>query len=251
MTPEAWIAAVRRESASLTAIRPVDFDVRVPACPDWSLADLLTHTGWVYRWWAFIAELPEGERANRERSTAAGLPKAGSTERPDAELVPWFQQSLQQLLASYERQPPGKLIDSRFWGQQPLSWIARRMAHETAIHRWDAEQALGSASAFDPMLAADGVDEFLAFWLPLGFRHAEFPGPAAIALEATDSSDTWQINVEDGTASWRRGGGAGDVVARGAAGDLYLFVWGRKPVEDLRVVGDTRMLSDWQTAAAI
>jgi uncharacterized protein (TIGR03083 family) len=237
MTPEDWIAAI---------------EIRVPSCPDWNLADLLSHTGWVYRFWAFVAELPEGERVNRENSMAAGLPKTGSTQRPDAELLPWFHESLQGLMDAYDRQPSAKVIDSRYWGPQPLSWISRRMAHETGIHRWDAEQALGDVSGFDPVLAADGVDEFLEFWVPLGFRYADFGGVGrSVGLEATDSDDSWRISVEAGTTSWRRGQGDADVIARGPAGDLYLFVWGRAPTGDLLVAGDSGTLSDWQSAAAI
>src|SRR3954468_8110686 len=134
MTPQEWIAAIRREGGPLLAVQPASFEVRVPSCPEWNLADLLSHTGWVYRFWTFIAELPEGERSSRERSMAAGLPKTGATDRPNAELVPWFRESFERLLDSYEQQASEKLIDSRGWGQQPLSWIARRMAHETAIH---------------------------------------------------------------------------------------------------------------------
>lgn len=252
MTPQEWIAAIGREGGPLLAVQPASFEVRVPSCPEWNVADLLSHTGWVYRRWTFIAELPEGERYSKERSAAAGLPKVGATDRPDAELLPWFRESFERLLDSYQQQPSEKLIDSRYWGQQPLSWIARRMAHETAIHRWDAEHALGATSGFDPALAADGVDEFLEFWVPVGFRYADFDSSGrTVGIEATDCSDTWRISVEADETSWRRGEGEADVIARGTAGDLYLFVWGRADVGDLQVTGDSSTLSSWQSAAAI
>lgn len=252
MKPEEWIAAIHREAAPLLAIQPASFEVRVPTCPAWNLADLLAHTGWVYRMWAVIAELPEGERLNRERSLAAGLPKPGAVVRPGADLVAWFRESLERLLDSYEQQPSEKQIDSKFWGQQPLPWIARRMAHETAILRWDAEQALGPTSGFDPLLAADGVDEFLEFWVPVSFRYDDFSGPGrVIGFEATDSGDTWRISVEGEKTSWTRGDGEADVIARGAVGDLYLLVWGRGHIDELQVSGDSGTLSNWQLAAAV
>lgn len=65
----------------------------VLTCPGWDVADLLSHTGWVHRRMCYLAGLPEGERATREGSMAAGLPKVGSAQRPDTDLVPWFRKA--------------------------------------------------------------------------------------------------------------------------------------------------------------
>jgi len=43
-----------------------------------------------------------------------------------------------------------------------LGFVRRRQAHEVLIHRLDAELTAGvDASAMDPRLSADGVDELL------------------------------------------------------------------------------------------
>lgn len=47
----------------------------------------------------------------------------------------------------------------------PLAFWIRRMAHETAVHRVDAAQAVGERWRVDPELAADGVAEALELWL--------------------------------------------------------------------------------------
>ena len=49
----------------------------------------------------------------------------------------------------------GRLRPASFWG--------RRMAHETAVHRADAELATGREPAFAPDIAADAIDEWLGF----------------------------------------------------------------------------------------
>lgn len=47
-----------------------------------------------------------------------------------------------------------------------MGFVQRRLAHETAIHCWDAVGALGRDEAVEPRLAADGVAEFLEEVLP-------------------------------------------------------------------------------------
>src|SRR5436305_715070 len=44
----------------------------------------------------------------------------------------------------------------------------RRMAQETAVHRWDAESAYGNALPVERLLAVDGIDEALRVFLPAG-----------------------------------------------------------------------------------
>ena len=53
LTPEAYLSAVRTESARFREVLAAcDPEARVPACPDWSAADLLWHLATVQRWWA-------------------------------------------------------------------------------------------------------------------------------------------------------------------------------------------------------
>ena len=43
----------------------------------------------------------------------------------------------------------------------------RRMAHETVVHRVDAEQATGAVGPLDPALVVDGIAESLEVFAPL------------------------------------------------------------------------------------
>lgn len=245
--------SVLRAEADRIARLPVDgFDARVPACPDWDVTDLVCHTGWVHRWMTYMVCLPEGERPSRETSIAAGLPRVGSVQRPDDDVMGWFRAGAAELVHVLERTPPTKRMSSLF-GEHPPALIARRQAHETSVHRWDAETALHlPAGGFGPGVAADGIDELLELWLPISFDYAAFPGPAQIQLEAADGDDGWVVIVEDRSTSWRRGHDASSAVtARGALDDLYLFVWNRRLVDDLDVTGDGELLARWQRAASV
>ena len=48
-----------------------------------------------------------------------------------------------------------------FTGSRPASFWARRMAHETAVHRADAEITVGRQPEIDADIAVDGIDEWL------------------------------------------------------------------------------------------
>ena len=75
------------------------------------------------------------------------------------------------------------------------------MLHETTVHRADAELALGVADpVIDPVVAADGIDEFL-FNLPSARRPyphlASLPTGASLHLHATDADGEWLIRFTD------------------------------------------------------
>ena len=183
----------------------------VPSCPGWDLADLLAHTGWVHRWMTHLLSLPEGERTSRERAAAAGLPKVGSAQRPEGDLRSWLRDSADGLADALIATPPAKRMVTAFGEHQP-SLLARRAAHETAMHRWDAESAIGPPLAdFEADLAADGVDELLGFWMPARFDHAGFGGRGeTIELVPSDGGDPWSIVVDAESTTWRRGARTAD-----------------------------------------
>jgi predicted lipid carrier protein YhbT len=115
------------------------------------------------------------------------------------------------------------------------------MAHETAVHRVDAELAAGSPRPIAPDLAADGIDEFLQFFLPEDPEVLRDPGES-VHLHATDSADEWLVTVGAGAIAFERRHAKADVAARAPVSDLLLALWRRVPVADLDVVGDAAAL---------
>jgi uncharacterized protein (TIGR03083 family) len=139
-------------------------------------------------------------------------------------------------------------------------WWARRMLHETAVHRADAELSLGLEPDFSPVAAADGVDELLANALLGGRpsqRLAELPAGETIHLHATDEGlgerGEWLISFGDGGYTWSHGHAKGAVAVRGPAGLVLLLIYGRIRPDDkrLQVFGDTDLLATWQNVMSL
>ena len=147
--------------------------------------------------------------------------------------------------------PPTKPVVSVL-GRRPASFVRRRVAHETAIHRWDAQNAAGHPDGFEPAVAVDGIDEMMELWIPRAFNLGQFGGRGqTIQLEGIDGDASWLITVEADRTEWRRGHNGADVSARGRLGDLYLFVWSRLDPAELEVRGELEMLRRWQEAARV
>src|SRR5207302_9156046 len=79
----------------------------------------------------------------------------------------------------------------------PLAFWARRQAHETAIHRVDAESPNGAITPFDTALAADGVDEMLFGFLgrPSTDDGSGPERPMTLHLHATDTDGEWLVRL--------------------------------------------------------
>ena len=125
-----------------------------------------------------------------------------------------------------------------FWG--------RRMAHETLIHRWDAESAHGQPGPFDAELAADGIDEGLNVFVPFVRAGSQVKGSGeTFHIHRTDGEGEWLVTVEDSGVRVSREHAKGDVALRGRAEDLLLWLWHRTPPDNLEVFGDPALLDRW------
>ncbi len=119
------------------------------------------------------------------------------------------------------------------------------MAQETAVHRWDAQNALGVPDSIEPELACDGIDEMLDVMLPFARRWAESARGGrgeTYHFHRTDGPGEWLVRFQGEGATVTREHAKGDVAVRGAASDLLLFLWGRLPGEQLEVLGDSSLI---------
>jgi predicted lipid carrier protein YhbT len=113
------------------------------------------------------------------------------------------------------------------------------MAHETTIHRVDAEQAVGRAvSPVAPELAVDGIDEVFSVFVAT-FTADQSPGDGrTVHLHSGDAEGEWLIRFDPGEVVVEPGHAKGDAAVRGPAADLLLWLWGRRPLDGLDVFGD-------------
>ena len=124
---------------------------------------------------------------------------------------------------------------------QSVDFWFRRMAHETVIHRIDAEQAVGAITKIDEALALDGVDEVLDF-LPLMGSWPEVPnvdfGIVSIVAKTKNGSKVWDLHFTDKAATVsaaEKPNSAARLVISGDAEAMDLYLWGRIDSSDPRI----------------
>jgi uncharacterized protein (TIGR03083 family) len=221
-------------------------DAAVPTCPGWNVRDLLHHLGGVHRW-ATSFVVTGSPRPTTEEEAARFFVEVG-----DGELLPWFREGLAGLVSALSRASPDLACWTFLTAPSPLAFWARRQAHETAIHRVDAEAAAGWSSSCVPGLAADGIDELLNgfFSRPRGSLVAD--PPVALAVRTTDTTDAWTIRIEPDRRVVSAGDGPADCRVSGTAGDLYLLLWNRRALDGrVGVEGNRSVLDLWREHATI
>lgn len=242
MTYDTYLEAIRRESAALAdAAAGADLALAVPGCPGWDLAELVTHISQVQRWVTRLVET---------RATVRPARKVIPEPPPREERVAWFREATADLLAALRSADPAEPMWT-WTGAGGAAYWARRQAHEVAVHRWDAQQAVGLApQALAGPFAADGVDEL--FELLRCVDPSRFVGRGeTIHLHATDLPVGWLVRLGAEGLEFRGAHGAADATARGVASDLDLFLWGRVPVETLEHRGDAALLQRLQDLTAL
>src|SRR5260221_231792 len=138
----------------------------------------------------------------------------------------------------------------------PSAPPGRRMAHEPAVHRADAELAPGREASFAPDLAADAIDERLGFLSgPIHGgqdpRLGALPDGAVLHVHATDDgldeAGEWLVRREGPELRVAHGHGKGDVALRGPAARLLLVLVRRGPPGEPHVpaAGGAALLTGW------
>lgn len=231
MNPEQYVRALVTEGEALIAAAERDLEAKVPSCPEWTVSDLVRHTGNVHR-----HKRETVRRGGVARPTDLTWPPAPPS---GAALAAWYREGVtllaNELAAADPEQPAWN------WsGDHRVAFWLRRMAQETLVHRWDAEAATGAPGPVDPALAADGVDEFLTLWLP--DEDSRYDGPqATVRLAATDTGDDWLVDLRDSPPMVRDNGERADVEITGSAADLLLTLWRRLAPDTLSVDGDRKV----------
>lgn len=228
-----------------------DLAAPIPTCPDWTLRKLTAHVGRAHRWAAEITSTRSAEFIPF-RSVPDGRP-------PDdrAGAASWLEAGAERLVAAV-READGELVWV-FGAQLPASFWARRMAHETLVHRADAQLAAGQPADIAPEWAADAIDEWLDVMSgPLSGR----PDPRAEALpagrtlhvhaalpagEVQGGPTEWLVSHGEDGVTVRREHAKADVALTGPADRLLLVLVRRLPADDpsITVYGDAGLLAGW------
>ncbi|MCK2221836.1 maleylpyruvate isomerase family mycothiol-dependent enzyme [Actinomadura sp. ATCC 31491] len=219
--------------------------VPVPACPGWTLADLVSHVAEVY--------LHKAEILRR------GAPPEPWPPPPDpAGPVRYLDRACAELRGELAAREPGEAVFTWYDPDQTVGFWARRMALESVVHRVDAELAAGlPVSPVPEDLALDGIDEILVVMLAFetGKYAAEFGDGLAKAdgrpVAVVAGEERWLVRATPAgveVARGERAAEAGAVAATaaatvaGAPQDVLLWAWGRQGTEGLTVSGDGELV---------
>ncbi|WP_030340298.1 maleylpyruvate isomerase family mycothiol-dependent enzyme [Streptomyces sp. NRRL S-1022] len=241
-----FLEILDREGRSLAAAAAVAGpDAKVPACPQWQVRDLVRHTGSVHRWAAAL--VAGGHTAPRPVDEPPELDGAG--------LVDWYRDSHRLLVDTLAAAP----ADVRCWtfhpapNPSPLAFWTRRQAHETTVHRYDAEAARGGTpSPIAPEFAVDGIDELLRGFHARSRSRLRSEEPRVLRVRAVDAGAdaVWTVRLTaEPPVTVRAAEGPAEAELSGPADQLYLALWNRTAVP--QVTGDASLAVLWRERSGI
>jgi uncharacterized protein (TIGR03083 family) len=239
-----FVATLDREGRLLAeAAERAGTDAKVATCPGWQVRDLVRHTGMVHRWAAaFVAE---GHTSYR--------PDGGLPDLDGAELLAWFREGHSRLVDTLATAPADVACWSFLPAPSPLAFWARRQAHETTVHRVDAESALAEApTAIATEFAVDGIDELLNGFHARGRSKVRTEEPRVLRVRASDAAGdaVWTVRLsQEAPVTTRDAAGDAHCELAGPAARLYLSLWNRLPFPGL--TGDAALAALWREKSAV
>ncbi len=197
---------VARDAETIARLaRGTDLGAPVPTCPGWTLRELVGHLSAVHRWAAAVV------RTGRPTGYAEDFPASG--------LPDWFDEGAADLLDAMAAADPDRPCWSFDRPADRTAFWLRRQAHETAVHRIDAQRAAGEPGRYDDDLGADGVAEVCDVMYPRQVRLGRMR-PLQLPVVLVDGArGRWTIGPD----------GPVHATVTGPAGDLLLLLWHRLP----------------------
>jgi uncharacterized protein (TIGR03083 family) len=231
------VSAVRREGEALITAARQGTDDPVPTCGDWTIADLCRHVWQVYA----NVTLYVSTRATSRPDKLPEMPEGDPVDLLEAQL-----DELVSALSECEADTP--IWTWVFNAPEGAIFWARRMAHESVVHRFDAQNAHGIQEPISAELAADGIDELIDIIVPRVYGRDSVAGPTGtVALHSSDG-DAWYLELlPDGVRKVERIE-TPQVTATGTSSALLLTLYGRVPLSSVEIAGDGGLLETWTSA---
>jgi uncharacterized protein (TIGR03083 family) len=225
------VARLREVASGVDAAAPV------PSCPGWTVRDLVGHVGAVY--------LHKVECMTRQAQPET-WPPPGLAEEAAHQPLALLDRTYRALVHEFDTRLPNAPAGGWYEPDRTVGFWIRRMAHETVIHRIDAELAAGVPLAPVPDdLAVDGLDEFLYVFLMYGTTAwLESAREALADAEGQDvrlvtTGGAWLVHpTPEGVRVSEDPSGPVATEVTGAPADLLRWVWGRAADDAVTVTGD-------------
>jgi uncharacterized protein (TIGR03083 family) len=239
---ESWLSSEERNSAFIAGlVDHTDLDTVVPSCPAWSLRDLVGHVATRPAMWLALLGLRPGDIPDFD---ALAKLNVGAPLPPDDELAGWLTAEHGRLRVELRAADPTRPV-WLFGATITPAELARRAAVELALHRWDAELALGASGSLDPEVATDGLDELVTCFIPLQLTLGAIAPDGGVLVEPTDTPRSWSLPPHGEEAVVDNATDAARTVLAGSASDLLLVAYRRVPWDRLAVEGSPQLARAW------
>jgi uncharacterized protein (TIGR03083 family) len=240
LTTTEYLAVLQREGDAFADSIARALNTPVASCELWVGTDLLWHMIEVHYSWKFIAH-------THLMNPDDYVPRSKPT---DQDLLAEYRTGLNDLIDVLSSLDPARSCWT--WaGIQDVAWVIRRMAHETAVHAWDAHCAAGHTAEIDAALASDGIDEYVHVMVKSNVREGEGPLSGSVHIHCTDVDGEWLIvPTESSDVLVTREHAKGDCAIRGSASQLLLGLWRRIPMSSLEVIGSTDVTAQFLNRTA-
>lgn len=230
-----YIDAIRSDIGLLTSAveagAPTD---PVPTCEGWTVNDLAVHVGDFCGFWAHV--LCDG--TGRDKAVF-GRPPGGTA------LAGWVRDAGRELVEQLDATPEHTEVWTWFEGDHSAAFVARRSAHELAVHRYDAQSSRGAPDPIPSALATDGIAEIVEVLVTARDRTGRATGET-MHLHGTDDEEAeWIVTLLPERIEVTRGHAKGDLALRGSACDLELTLYRRPVLGEVEVFGDRSVLDAW------
>jgi uncharacterized protein (TIGR03083 family) len=272
-----YLDLFRRNREAILDAAGLGFDPPIKGCPGWDVAGLTGHMGRVYTFWLkWIGERPRGFSREALREIAAdrdarlpgftawdrdGYPAAS---RPEG-IVQFTRQTGDELDIALVGLEPDEAVWTFVPSRQTGAFVFRRLAMETTIHRWDAEEAHGIARPIDRTLALDGIDEMLAMFRDdpeyesnndrrrgqtVLLREDAEPGVEILSnTDQLSPARRWLVTFNSTGITTSSSEGPADAIVTGSVSDLWLYIMGRRSTDEMYVQGDRDLAASWAELA--
>jgi uncharacterized protein (TIGR03083 family) len=182
----------------------------------------------------------------------------------DGELIDWFSEGAAMLVSALADADPAIPVWTWDDDDHTVGFWYRRMAHETLIHRVDAEQAHGQETLASAALCADGIDEMLTKFIggPPEWGKVEQGGGI---IELRTIGRNWLIRRDTYSGTTPSGkfieedwvynpadpDSEPDTIVIGSAQAINLWLWGRGSAANLAVNGDVSTADQLRADATV
>ena len=248
-----YLEAIEINSNLLAAAAKKGLGAAAPSCPGWTVHDVVEHVGRIHR--------TKFEIVSRELQD--GQDDADAPLAAEGDLIDWFAEGAELLLSALQAADPATPVWTWDDSNKTVGFWYRRMAHETLIHRVDAEQAHGPVTSADPELCSDGIDEFMITFIGGAPDWATIEqGEGAIAISTPERKSSYRRDYFSGTTLSGRvieqdwfydsvdTGTETACTVKGSSQAINLWLWGRGTAEDLDISGDARIAKQLREDAA-